>query len=69
MSRILVATVPAAGHVQPLLPLARALITRGHELVWYTGQKVRGAVEGSGYDALASAVALVEESAARKVQA
>jgi MGT family glycosyltransferase len=48
MARILVASVPAAGHVQPLLPLARALIARGHELRWYTGQKFRGAVEASG---------------------
>jgi len=48
MAKILVATVPAAGHVQPLLPLARALIARGHELVWYTGQKFRSTVEASG---------------------
>jgi UDP:flavonoid glycosyltransferase YjiC (YdhE family) len=48
MARILVATVPIAGHIQPLRPLVRALLARGHELLWYTGAKFRGSVESSG---------------------
>ena len=35
--RVLVTTLPLWGHIQPLLPLARALQRRGHGLVWATG--------------------------------
>jgi UDP:flavonoid glycosyltransferase YjiC (YdhE family) len=35
--RVLVATLPLWGHVQPVLPLATALQRRGHELVWASG--------------------------------
>lgn len=48
MSRILICSVPIAGHVSPLLPVARALHARGHELVWYTGEKFRAKVEATG---------------------
>ena len=37
MSRFLFATVPAVGHTVPALPIAKALIDRGHSLRWYTG--------------------------------
>jgi UDP:flavonoid glycosyltransferase YjiC (YdhE family) len=37
MSRFLITTMPAAGHVMPMLPLARELSARGYELHWYTG--------------------------------
>ena len=33
MSRILIATLPAVGHVSPLLPFARELRERGHDVV------------------------------------
>lgn len=39
MSKILIATVPILGHVTPFSPLARALVERGHEVLWYTGRK------------------------------
>jgi MGT family glycosyltransferase len=48
MARILFATVPIIGHVAPLLPLARALCARGHEVAWYTGEKHRARVERTG---------------------
>ena len=35
--RVLVATLPLWGHIQPVLPLAKALQRRGHELVWASG--------------------------------
>jgi MGT family glycosyltransferase len=41
MARILIATVPFAGHINPFIPIARALRARGHELRWYTGAKYR----------------------------
>jgi MGT family glycosyltransferase len=39
MSRFLFATTPADGHTLPALPIARALIERGHSVRWYTGIK------------------------------
>jgi MGT family glycosyltransferase len=46
--RILICTVPAAGHVAPGLPIARALVERGHDVHWYTGRRFRSAVEDVG---------------------
>lgn len=48
MTRFLFATMPAAGHVGPLIPLAHELIARGHEVGWYTGERYRDKVEASG---------------------
>jgi UDP:flavonoid glycosyltransferase YjiC (YdhE family) len=44
MSRFLITTMPATGHVMPMLPLARELSARGHELHWYTGAAYRDRV-------------------------
>jgi UDP:flavonoid glycosyltransferase YjiC (YdhE family) len=44
MTRFLFATMPAAGHVGPLIPLAHELIARGHEVDWYTGDRYRDKV-------------------------
>jgi UDP:flavonoid glycosyltransferase YjiC (YdhE family) len=46
--RILVATAPAAGHVNPVLPIARELVRLGHDVGWYTGRAFQGAVESVG---------------------
>lgn len=48
MTRILIATTPVAGHVMPFVPLARALVERGHDVRWYTGARYRAQVETSG---------------------
>jgi MGT family glycosyltransferase len=48
MSRILVATVPVIGHIAPILPLARGLIARGHEVRWYSGRKHASRIEATG---------------------
>jgi len=48
MARILVASIPVAGHLNPLLPIVRALAARGHEIGWYTGAKYRARVEATG---------------------
>ena len=37
MSRFLFATIPAAGHTLPALPIALTLINRGHSVRWYAG--------------------------------
>ena len=37
MSRFVFATVPMTGHTVPALPIARALVDRGHSVRWHTG--------------------------------
>jgi UDP:flavonoid glycosyltransferase YjiC (YdhE family) len=48
MARILIATTPAMGHISPLVPLAKALVGRGHDVRWYTASKYRARIEASG---------------------
>jgi MGT family glycosyltransferase len=48
VAKILVATVPLTGHVQPMLLVVRALVARGHEVVWYGASKFRTAIEQTG---------------------
>jgi MGT family glycosyltransferase len=48
MARVLIATTPAMGHISPLVPLAKALVGRGHDVRWYTASKYRARVEASG---------------------
>src|SRR4051794_22980796 len=48
MSRFLIATMPADGHLSPLLPLARELTARGHDVFWHTGARYRAKVEATG---------------------
>ncbi len=48
MARILVATTPVPGHVNPVATLTRRLVERGNEVVWYTGAGFAAAVEATG---------------------
>jgi len=48
MTRLLLASMPAHGHVAPLVPLAKALRARGHEVFWFTGPAYRERVEAAG---------------------
>lgn len=48
MTRFLLAAMPAAGHIGPLLPIARELVARGHDVAWYTGSRVREQAEATG---------------------
>lgn len=48
MSRILIATVPFVGHVSPATVVVRALVARGHDVVWYTGRAFERQVEATG---------------------
>lgn len=63
MARVLVATVPLAGHVNPMVLVVRALVARGHEVRWCAGSAFRGAVESSGAAFVALAGAPVMEVA------
>lgn len=46
--RILVATVPLTGHVQPMLLVVQALIARGHEVIWYGSATFASAIAATG---------------------
>lgn len=48
MSRLLLATMPQQGHTAPVLPLARELVARGHDVRWYAGARFHAPVEASG---------------------
>lgn len=48
MARFLIGTVPFVGHITPILPIARKLCERGHEVRWYTGTRFRAKVEATG---------------------
>lgn len=48
MTRFLISTMPAAGHVTPALPLATELHNRGHQVLWHTGEEFAGRVERTG---------------------
>jgi MGT family glycosyltransferase len=46
--KILIASTPATGHVNPMLAIARILMTDGHEVAIYTGSAFRARVEAAG---------------------
>ena len=48
MARFLLTTQPIPGHINPMVPIARELVTRRHDVLWYTGKLFRGAVEKTG---------------------
>jgi MGT family glycosyltransferase len=48
MAKFLIGTIPLVGHVNPGLPIARALVQRGHEVRWYTGRRFQAKVEATG---------------------
>jgi len=48
MARLLVATVPLTGHIQPMTLLVRELASRGHEIHWYAGAKFERTVTATG---------------------
>ena len=50
MSRILICSSPAEGHVTPLLAIARGLVGAGHRVVLLTGRRFAGRVRAAGAD-------------------
>ena len=54
--RILFSCVPGEGHVRPLLPLARALRARGHEVAFAVAESWTPRVTDEGFAALAAGV-------------
>jgi len=45
---VLVALTPITGHVRPAIPLVRALVAQGHDVVVYTGSKFADAIRAAG---------------------
>lgn len=50
MARILIAVWPSDGHVNPTIPVARMLVERGHEVVWYCSTVFQEKVRKTGAD-------------------
>ena len=48
MAKILVASVPLSGHVNPAVPIVKMLVNRGHEVYWYCGSHYKKTIEESG---------------------
>jgi len=46
--KILIASTPATGHLNPLLTIGRILIAEGHEVVGLSGSALREPIEGIG---------------------
>ena len=46
--KILIASTPATGHLNPLLAVGRILIAEGHEIVGLSGSALRERIEGIG---------------------
>ena len=63
--RVLFSTTPLDGHCRPLLPLARALRARGHEIVFATAASWHPVVEAEGFEALPAGA---DHTAARGVR-
>ena len=49
--RVLVTSVSAYGHLQPLIPLAKALVEARHEVAIATGPNLRPRAEAAGFTA------------------
>src|SRR5215472_17454709 len=48
--KVLIASTPATGHLNPFLALGRILIAEGHEVVCLSGSLLRGRIESIGAD-------------------
>lgn len=48
MANILMVNVPYAGHTNPTLPLARALVRREHTVCYISAEEFRAKIEGTG---------------------
>ncbi|HEX6178412.1 MAG TPA: nucleotide disphospho-sugar-binding domain-containing protein [Thermoanaerobaculia bacterium] len=65
MSRYVFAVFPVTGHVNPGLPIAAELVTRGHDVRWYSTPRFQRSIEGIGarFVPFRDAIAIDEERA------
>jgi len=68
MNRILIGTMPFVGHVNPILPIAGELVSRGHDVRWFTGSQFREKIEalGARYVPMPNAVGLQDDAWKRR---
>ena len=59
--RFLFTTIPGSGHFHPLVPTARALQRRGHEVAFAASPSFAPAIEGAGFEAHPAGPAWLEE--------
>ena len=50
MAKIAFINIPAHGHTNPTLAVVKALLARGHEVIYYSGQEMRELIERTGAD-------------------
>src|SRR4051812_21316600 len=48
MARILIGSMPFISHINPVIPIARKLVERGHEVRWYTDHLFKDKIEATG---------------------
>lgn len=56
--RVLIVTISAYGHLQPILPLAKALSDARHEVVIVTGSDLRPRAEAAGFTAFSAGISI-----------
>jgi UDP:flavonoid glycosyltransferase YjiC (YdhE family) len=56
--RVLFSSISGVGHVYPMVPLARALMARGHEVKWAAASEMAPLLAGSGIRAERAGIAL-----------
>jgi UDP:flavonoid glycosyltransferase YjiC (YdhE family) len=56
--RVLITSVSAYGHLQPLIPLGKALVEKGHEVAIATGPDLRSRAEAAGFTAFAAGMSI-----------
>ena len=48
MAKVLLTTMPLMGHINPAIPVARALKERGHDVLWYCDKKYDEQLKSAG---------------------
>ncbi len=61
--KIMITSGPGRGHIHPMVPLARALLGRGDEVLWVTGPDEAARLRGDGFDAAAAGLTEREATA------
>ncbi len=52
--RVLVTTTAGLGHINPMVPLAQAMVARGHDVLWAAPADGVGHIEARGIRAVAT---------------
>src|SRR5688572_22052530 len=63
--RVLISSTAGHGHVLPMVPLARALLAAGHDVLWATGDDALSLVTDAGIPAAEAGASQAAHAAAR----